>query len=299
MTGVLRRLTRTAGVAAATWAVTRGAAAAARGFPRHVHQRWERTNHRGDTVSLIQGPILVAGSVVGALITSLLDEEEGAADDARPTRPGAAAVMVALTASAVAGAADDFASAGDPKGLQGHLGALRRGQLTTGVVKIGALGAAGFLSAVAETRTRPGPSRGPLGRLLNVGLGTVIVAGSANLANLLDLRPGRALKSAIIAATPLAFIPPGSPSAAVSIGSGLAVLPDDLAGRTMLGDTGANPLGALVGIAALGRTGLAARLLIAAGLVGLTVLSERVSFSEVIERTPSLRALDRWGRHGA
>jgi UDP-N-acetylmuramyl pentapeptide phosphotransferase/UDP-N-acetylglucosamine-1-phosphate transferase len=64
----------------------------------------------------------------------------------------------------------------------------------------------------------------------------------------------------------------------------------------MLGDTGANALGAAwgVGLATeLSRSALAVTLAL---LVGLTVASERVSFSEVIERTPVLRELDRWGR---
>jgi len=84
--------------------------------------------------------------------------------------------------------------------------------------------------------------------------------------------------------------------AAGALGAGAAVLPDDLAERTMLGDSGANALGALLGLRLVERTGLAGRAAILAGVVALTVASERISFSEVIDRQPVLSALDRAGR---
>jgi hypothetical protein len=64
----------------------------------------------------------------------------------------------------------------------------------------------------------------------------------------------------------------------------------------MLGDMGANAAGALAGwllASVLPPWGLA---LAAAVVVALTLASERVSFSAVIERTDALRALDRLGR---
>lgn len=64
----------------------------------------------------------------------------------------------------------------------------------------------------------------------------------------------------------------------------------------MLGDGGANALGAVLGVAALAGTGRRGRLALLAAAVGLTLASERVSFSEVIARTPGLRELDGWGR---
>ena len=64
----------------------------------------------------------------------------------------------------------------------------------------------------------------------------------------------------------------------------------------MLGDTGANAAGALVGLALVERFGLRGRLVVLGVTAGLTVLSERVSFSRVIDDTPVLRRLDRWGR---
>ena len=73
-------------------------------------------------------------------------------------------------------------------------------------------------------------------------------------------------------------------------------LPDDLRGRSMLGDTGANAAGAMVGLALVERSGLRGRLAVLAVTAGLTVLSEKVSFSKVIDDTPVLRRVDQWGR---
>lgn len=233
--------------------------------------RWRRTNHRGQPVTLTEGVALAAGSAAPLV---LLD-------------PPAA---LAVVGSAVAGAVDDLTGAGAAKGLGGHLGALRRGQVTTGVVKIAVLSLTGLLSCAWSDR-RTGRRSG-----VPTLTGAALVAGSANLANLLDLRPGRALKGALACGIPLAVT--GNVAAAAVTGAGLAVLPEDLHGRSMLGDTGANPLGAAVGLAAaqsLGPRGRAVALLVVAGLV---LASERVSFSRVIDATPALRALDRWGRPG-
>ena len=67
----------------------------------------------------------------------------------------------------------------------------------------------------------------------------------------------------------------------------------------MLGDAGANALGALLGVALAARTGTAGRAVLLAGLAGLTAASERVSFTRVIESTPGLRELDALGRRRA
>jgi hypothetical protein len=64
----------------------------------------------------------------------------------------------------------------------------------------------------------------------------------------------------------------------------------------MLGDTGANALGAVLATAFVQRSGLRGRLAASAVLLALTVASEKVSFTKVIESTPVLREIDRWGR---
>lgn len=257
-------------VGAASFAAARGVRWAERsGRLPGGADRWARTNHQGRTVTLAEGPALAVG---GAAPLVLVDPP--------------AACVVALTAAV--GAYDDLGGRVDVKGLRGHLAALRRGEVTSGAVKVVGLLTAGLVAAVWSDR-RAGR---PVGAATLAG--AALVAGAANLANLFDLRPGRALKVGLLHGIPLAV--QGRPAAAAMTGAALAVLPDDLAARSMLGDTGANPLGALVGTAAVQALGPRGRLAALTVVTGLTLLSERVSFTRVIESTPLLRELDRWGR---
>ena len=241
-------------------------------------ERWQRWNFRGAPVTLLAGPAVAGGAVAAAALAA---------------PPLAAAVTCAGGAAALAGAYDDLVGAREhertTKGFAGHLGALRQGRVSAGAVKIGVIGA-GSLAAGLLTRA-------PGGGIVDVAVRGGLVAGTANLVNLLDLRPGRAAKAALVTATPLvAAGGPSAPVAAAAVGAALAVLPEDLGERAMLGDAGANALGALVGLAAAVRLPAPGRVAALAVVAGLTAASEKVSFSAVIDRTPLLRALDRLGR---
>lgn len=237
---------------------------------------WAVTNHRGEQVTRWGGAALAQGVLGGTLGLAL----------SRGTRPqdrrALVAVGLAATASGVLGAVDDLSGGGGSKGLAGHLGALRRGEVTTGAVKIVGLGVTGLLAAAVAR-----DDRSVTGLLLDGAL----VAGSANLVNLLDLRPGRAGKLALVAAGGLPGVAP-----VVVAGAALAVLPDDLDEKVMLGDCGANALGAALAAGVAGRGPTTARAAALAAVVGLTLASERVSFSQVIAGTPWLARLDMIGR---
>ncbi len=242
-------------------------------------QRWTRQSHAGRPVTLFEGPGYAAGAVAGAIA--------GGA--------GAPAVIAGLGAAAFGGL-DDLAGDGASKGLRGHLAAARRGEVTTGALKIVGLGATGLLSA--RLIDRDGGRNGTLDTLV----GGAVIAGTANIINLFDLRPGRALKVVLLLAGPVVAASRVSGScvagaaAGGAAGAAIAVLPADLAGRTMLGDTGANSAGALLGTALVASTGLRGRLLTLAVVTALTLASEKVSFTTVIESTPGLRELDALGR---
>ena len=253
------------------------AAAFLKGRPPGGVERWTRTNHAGRPVTLFEGPAYAVGAVAGALA--------GGA--------GAPAAVAGLGAGAF-GALDDLLGDGSTKGLRGHLAAARRGELTTGAIKVVGLGATGLLTAWMVDRSRT--STGVMATLV----GGAVVAGSANVANLLDLRPGRALKVVLLLAAPILAggqaTLRSAATAGAAAGAAMGALPDDLAGRSMLGDTGANSAGALLGTALVARTGLRGRLLALAIVTVLTLASEKVSFTEVIESTPGLRELDALGR---
>lgn len=266
-------------------------------------QRWARTNHAGAEVTLLEGVAWTLGSALTA--AGAAGVARGAVEPAA-TRAAATATAAVVLATGAVGALDDLRQDTDRKGLAGHLGALLHGRVTTGALKILVLSGAGLGGVWWSDRAARATGRagvpGPLGVLAGAG----VVAGAANLANLLDLRPGRALKAGLLAVGPVLLgrglaraHDDGSPAAAVTLGASLAVLADDLAGRSMLGDTGANPLGAAVGLALVQRQGTPARCLSLALVTALTLASERVSFSAVIDRTPVLRELDRLGRHSA
>lgn len=254
--------------------------------------RWLRVNHRGAEVTLLEGPTAALSAAAGVLAVD--------------SRWRAAGLLAAVGAGGF-GAVDDLGEAeGDrtagTKGLRGHLSALRSGRVTTGALKVAGIGAVG-LTAAALTVARPTRAAALPGAALDVVVGGALVAGTANLLNLFDLRPGRALKVAGAMSLALSTGRPGStgaaaarPLAAAVLGASVAALPDDLAGRSMLGDTGANALGALLGVTALARWGRPGRTAALAGVVALTLASERISFSRVIEANPLLRELDRLGR---
>jgi hypothetical protein len=306
-TPVRRALLALAGAAAAR----AGLAAAGTLDARPAGAPWRRTNYAGRPVTLLGGPALAAAATAGAALGA-------------PAGTRTAAVVVG-TVSGLVGGYDDLAGArpeqARDKGLAGHLRALRAGRVSAGAVKVAGIGAAAAAAALlveapaAPHRSRPGhrperargggdgvlpPAAGPFHRLATADavLTTGLVAGTANLVNLLDLRPGRAAKAGALAAVTTLRGPAGD-LVAGPLGAALAVLPADLGERVMLGDAGANSLGALLGLRLAAVPGRAARAGLLAAVCALTLASERVSFTAVIEATPGLRGLDRLGRRPA
>ncbi|GAA1987257.1 hypothetical protein GCM10009799_11050 [Nocardiopsis rhodophaea] len=236
---------------------------------------WARTNFRGEKVTLLEGPALAAGTCAAAALT--------------PGVPGRLrlATITAATGAAGFGAYDDISGSSRSRGFKGHLSALGRGEITTGAVKVAGIGLTGLLAGAMIHRR-------PVDTLINGAL----IAGSANLLNLFDLRPGRAAKVGLIAGLP-ALTGPAAGVVGPVLGATAALLPDDLGERAMMGDAGANALGAVLGVTAAASLPRPTRAGMLGAVVGLTLASEFVSFSRVISATPPLRALDDVGRRPA
>jgi glycosyl transferase family 2 len=168
----------------------------------------------------------------------------------------------AVGAVAAIGLVDDLWS-GEERGIRAHIAAGG----TTGVLKLVGIP----LVALWRTRSLSG---------------ALLVAGSANLLNQLDTKPGRALKAYIGAAFALD----------APLGLAVLLLPYDLRERVMLGDAGSNALGALLGFKSVDRFRGRGRFAAVAGVVALNIVGERRSLGELIERTPGVSKLDRMGR---
>jgi UDP-GlcNAc:undecaprenyl-phosphate/decaprenyl-phosphate GlcNAc-1-phosphate transferase len=248
-----------------------------------------RVNFRKRTVVAGLGLLLPLGLLVWAAPLALAAR----LDPWRASRldllvPSGLAVVVAGLAFLVLGLVDDLMEDAGSRGFRGHLRALAGGRLTGGGIKL--LGGALAALVVASLAL-------PEGRhAVLVPFGAVLVASTANLANLLDLRPGRCAKVFLpLWGAGCLLDPPGGAWSAGLAGAALAGLPFDLREKGMLGDAGANALGAVVGTLLL--AGPVWLLLGAvAVLLVLQLLSERVSFSRVIDGNRVLRAADRFGR---
>jgi hypothetical protein len=168
----------------------------------------------------------------------------------------------AVAAVAAIGLADDLWS-GPERGFRAHVRAGR----TTGVLKLVGIPLVGLLATRRVS-------------------GALLVGLAANTLNQLDTRPGRALKAYLLSA-PLVRAP---------VGIAVLLLPYDLREKSMLGDGGANALGAMLGLSSVGRLTEKGRWAAVGALAALTILGEKRSLGSTIERTPLVRDLDALGR---
>lgn len=259
---------------------------------------WTRANYRGRRLPFPGGVVAIVAGVLAFGALTVLDRVAGTGFlavefivlygtvgelDAGDLGSHALSAALLCVGVALLGAVDDLLDA-PARGWRGHAAAVARGRLSTGALKAaGTLALA--LAVLAGEEDYP--------------LAVAVVSLAANAFNLLDLRPGRSAKvfvllgAGLLAATrdtePLRFL-------GAWAGPLLVLGLFDLRERTMLGDTGANVLGAMAGlwlVWALDTTGLLVALAV---LLAITIYGELRSISAAIEKIAPLRAADRLGR---
>jgi UDP-N-acetylmuramyl pentapeptide phosphotransferase/UDP-N-acetylglucosamine-1-phosphate transferase len=233
-----------------------------------------RPNFRGAQLPFPGGAVALAVALLALGPLAVFDEVE------------AVQFLVFFAGVGVLGLMDDLLE-GSGRGLRGHARAVLRGEFSTGALKAAGTVSLAFF-AMAEITYRDG----------DLIRGALVLILMTNLFNLLDLRPGRSVKAFVLLGAGLLIAGHSEPIELIGPFAGpLLVLGlFDLRERCMLGDTGANLLGALAGawvVFAYESTGE----WIAVGiLVALTIFGEFRSFSATIERLPPLRVLDSLGR---
>lgn len=254
-----------------------------------------RENYRGKVIPTSIGVLFIFATVLFVpLLANMADSGFSSITDFSFFGNRVWAGLYSLIAAVgVLGFLDDVLGGGETRGFKGHFGALRHGRITTGLIK--AVG--GGLAALAVgwwVPVHPTPTE--------VIINGLVVALSINVFNLLDLRPGRALKTCFFCFVILAawglyvrdpvIWPYSIPVIAIAVG----LFSGDLRERFMLGDAGSNILGASIGFIVMIMAGPLTKVAITALLVALNLASERWSFSKIIDATPFLKRLDEAGR---
>lgn len=187
------------------------------------------------------------------------------------------------------GLLDDILGDGKSKGFGGHLRRLfSGGGFSTGLLKA----VLGFIVSFWAVSGLPGFFPTALWR-------AALVALSANFLNLLDLRPGRSLKGFFLLAALVIWQIPQEAVVLLLLPfllTALVYFPRDLAGEGMLGDTGANSLGGIAGLAAAYGGGAGFQIVLMALLIFIHILAEKKSLTKIIAGNYFLRYIDHLGR---
>jgi UDP-N-acetylmuramyl pentapeptide phosphotransferase/UDP-N-acetylglucosamine-1-phosphate transferase len=241
-----------------------------------------RENYRGTMLPCPLGLLILAAGFISlapiVLVERFLDDEILHID------PYSVALVAGI---GVLGLADDVFT-GASRGWRGHGAAVLKGSFSTGALK--AAGTVG-LALYYASLTQPDDQRFLLSAL--------VIVLMTNAFNLIDLRPGRAVKAFVLLMVALAI---GSDDLGPLKALGPFVAPIlvvgvyDVRERAMLGDTGSNVIGAVAGIVMVALLS-DLKLAIAAGLlIAFTAYGEFRSISAFVERTPGFRHLDSIGR---
>lgn len=192
-----------------------------------------------------------------------------------------------LTAFGTLGLLDDIYGTREAGGFLGHFGLLKKGRVSTGLIKAivgGLLGLVigGFVGGFT---------------LADTVINGLLITLSANMLNLLDLRPGRAVSCYWIGILVLLLVKHEESQIWVSLLPTflpVAVITAlDRSAKVMMGDAGSNALGALLGLSIAYEAGLVSKIVIILLVLGIHAYSEAYSISELIERHRALRRIDR------
>ena len=195
--------------------------------------------------------------------------------------------LFGLVSMFFAGILDDIIGNRDVSGLKGHFKSLLNGKLTTGGFKALFGGFIGLVISIAISKN-----------IYDIVINTLIIALSTNLMNLLDLRPGRAIKGYLVISIVLLFtLGEYTRNLLLLIFPNvIAYFNQDLKAKAMMGDTGSNVLGISIGILFVMGYSLNVRLIWLAFLIFIHILTEKYSLTKIIESNKFLNFIDKLGR---
>ncbi|MGE4283326.1 MAG: UDP-N-acetylmuramyl pentapeptide phosphotransferase [Clostridia bacterium] len=242
-----------------------------------IDSKQVRRNYQGISIPNSMGIALVLSTVLSMCIMILFGYL---------TFQQNASVAFAGILMGFAGVIDDFAGNNQSKGFKGHIRNLIKGKLTTGGLKAVSGIVSSFIISLQISYT-----------YYDLIINVLFISLLTNLMNLMDTRPGRAIK--FFCFLSIIFLFAGAPQEVyyIVLGAVLSYLPSDLKAKGMLGDTGANFIGMITGAAIIGHIESSfIRIFLLLLVFALNLVSEKYSFSKIIEENYILSYIDRLGR---
>lgn len=239
-----------------------------------------RPNYKQDMIPVSMGIVFVPMLVISSIVLAYID---------RNTEHMKYLFMFLFAALSMsfAGIMDDIIGNRNVSGLKGHFKSLFKGTLTTGGFKALYGGFVGLLISVVLTNSIP-----------EIILNTLIIALSTNLMNLMDLRPGRAIKVYLLIMIVMIFTLTGFNRTLMCliVPSVIAYFNQDLKAKCMMGDAGSNVLGISIGIFMVYGYSINIKIAWLVFLIAIHILTEKYSLTKIIEKNKVLNFLDRLGR---
>lgn len=244
----------------------------------YINSGFVKQNYKGDLIPCSMGIIFIFNML---LVSIFLFGFESKSDYLEIL-----IFMLGILTMGFIGLMDDFLGRNDVKGFRGHVKMLISMKLTTGGLKAVFGGVTSILiSLIVSTN------------LVDFLLNILIISLFTNFINLLDLRPGRALKGFLTISIPILFLMNNIYKTILLsfVGAGIAYLPHDIKGHSMLGDVGANSLGIILGII-FTTFSISIKAVLAIFLIVVNLYSEKYSISKLIRTNKILSFLDEIGR---
>ncbi len=245
-----------------------------------INSKVVRPNYKGDNIPVSMGIVFLPMIIINSTILSFATHEY-------QNLLYLFMYIFGMISMFFAGILDDVLGNRDVSGLKGHFKSLLKGSLTTGGFKALFGGFIGIVISIGISKN-----------ITDIIINTLIIALSTNLMNLLDLRPGRAIKVYIliivgifitltgyIKLLPLLILP-----------NVLAYFNYDLKAKAMMGDTGSNVLGISIGILFVMGYSLKVRIAWLVFLIFIHILTEKYSLTKIIENNKVLNYIDKLGR---
>lgn len=237
-----------------------------------------KENYKGDYIPNSMGIIYIFNILTAALLLIIFRTSNNYIETF--------VFIIGILTMGFIGLLDDFMGDNHVKGFKGHIKMLLRLKLTTGGLKA-VLG--GIVSIIISSLISID--------FVNFLINTLLISLFTNFINLMDLRPGRAIKVFLIFSLPSLFYVSEIYKIILLcfIGASLAYLPYDIKGRSMLGDIGSNCLGIILGIIATSYT-IYIKIILVMFLALANLYSEKYSITKFIGKNKLLNFLDELGR---